>query len=160
MKIKILALGLVYLFFMGMINSSSIVEEIDPVLLKGTIEAAKALVFSPNPNEVKLTYDKNTKGVYVKFKTSSIYKVNFSDFYLRWRDNQWVVLQEFKKAKIPVSKITVETNHHDMSGYMKFVHLAEHVDKYAKRPSDELWLRTGTAYQREKETDKWEIVKY
>ena len=56
--------------------------------------------------------------------------------------------------------VTVETNHHDMSGHMKFTHSAEHADKYAKKPSDDMWLRTGEIYQRSKDSDKWEKVEY
>ena len=130
----------------------------DEALLKGTIKAAEALVFPPNA--VKIAFNKNTKEIYVKFKTPTSYKLNFSDFYLRWRDNQWIVLQEFKKAKIQVNMVTVETNHHDMSGHMKFTHSAEHADKYAKKPSDDMWLRTGEIYQRSKDSDKWEKVEY
>ena len=132
--------------------------QVDEILLKGTIEAAESLVFPPN--DVKVTYNVDTKEVYVKFKTPSSYKINYSDFYLRWRDNQWVVLQEFKRAEISVKKVTVETNHHDMSGHMKFIHSAEHIDKYAKKPSDEMWLRTGEIYQRSKGSEKWEKVEY
>ena len=156
MKTKILALGLIFLFFLGITNSYS--KQVDEALLKGTIEAAKSLVFPPH--DVKVSYNKDTKAVYVKFRTPSSYKVNFADFYLRWRDNQWVVLQEFKKAEIPVNKVTVETNYQDMSGQLKFIHSAEHVDKYAKNPSDELWIRTGNAYQKAKGSDKWEKVEY
>jgi len=155
MKSKILVS--ICVFCLIVVNSrAKSALQIDEVLLKGTIEVAESLVFPPN--DVKITYNKSTKEVYVKFKTLSSYKVNFSDFYLRWRDNQWIVLQEFKKAKIPVSTVTVETNHYDMSGHMKFIHSAEHIDKYAKRSSDEMWLRTGEIYQKSKGSDKWEKV--
>lgn len=84
--------------FLIVLNLDSKVDiQVDEVLLKGTIEIAESLVF-PSDN-LKITYNKSTKEVNIKFKTPSSYKVNFSDFYLRWRDNQWVALQEFKKAK-------------------------------------------------------------
>jgi len=158
MRTKFLFLGLTCLLFLGIMGLYSKAGQIDEVLLKGTIETAESRV-SP-PYNVRISYNKDSKAVYVKFKTPSSYKINFADFYRRWRDNQWIVLQEFKKAEIPVNKVTIETNHHDMSGQMKFVHLAEHVDKYAKKPSDELWIRTGTAYQKAKGSDKWEKVDY
>ena len=157
MKSKILvSIGVFSLIVLNLNFKSA--TQIDEILLKGTIEVAESLVFPSN--DVKITFNKNTKEVYVKFKTPSSYKVNYSDFYLRWRNNQWIALQEFKKAKIPVSTVIVETNHHDMSGHMKFTHSAEHVDKYAKRPSDEMWLRTGEIYQKSKDSDKWEKVEY
>jgi len=157
MKPKILVS--ICIFCLIIINSSAkSASQIDEVLLKGTIEAAESLVFPPN--DVRIIYNKNTKEVYVKFKTPSSYKVNYSDFYLRWRDNQRIVLQEFKKAKIPVSKVIVETNYHDMSGQLRITHLAEHIDKYSKKANDELWLRTGEMYQKAKGSDKWEKVEY
>lgn len=132
--------------------------QVNQVLLKGTIEACESLIF-PSA-DAKVNYDNETKEVYVVFTTPASYKINYGDFYLRWRDNQWVVLQEFKKAKIKVNQITVETNHHDMSGQVKVTHLPADVDKYAKLPSDDMWLRTGTMYQKSKGSDKWEKVRY
>ncbi len=134
------------------------VAEQDLILLNGTIEAAKSLVF---PNyDVQITYDKNTSVVYVKFRTPASYKVNYSNFYERWSDNQWVVLQEFKRAEIPVSKVTVETNHNDMSGLLKMTTSAKHIDKYAKRASDDLWLRTSVSYQKAKGSKVWKKLDY
>jgi len=157
MRTKILVSMFVFCLIVVKSSANSSFQ-IDETLLKGTIEAAESLVFPPN--DVKITYNKNTKEVYIKFKTHSSYKVNYSDFYSRWRDNQWVVLQEFKRAKIPVNKVTVETNYHDKSGQLRVSHLAKHIDKYAKRASDDLWLRTGEMYQKGTRSEKWEKVKY
>jgi len=154
-----LNLLLLFILCFVAINTNIIAAiQIDETLLKGIIESAKSLVF-PN-KDVEVTYNTTTKEIYIKFKTPSWYKVNYSDFYLRWRDNQWVVLQEFKKANIPVNKVTVETNYVDMSGQLKFIHLAKHVDKYAKLPNDDLWLKTGEVYQKGKNSDKWEKIRY
>ena len=154
MRIKILALGLACLFFLGTMGLYSKYGQIDEVLLKGTIEAAESLV-SP-PHDVRISFNKDTKEIYVKFKTPSSYKINYADFWGRWRDNQWIVLQEFKRSKISVSKITVETNYRDMSAQVKFIHLANHVDKYAKSSTDDLWLKTASVYQKSKKSNLWE----
>lgn len=130
----------------------------DDVLIKGTIAYAKDLVVPPY--DVQISYDKDKKSVYIKFKTPLPYKLkdDFSDIHDRWRNNQWVVLQEFKKAHIPVANVTVETNLHDMSGIMKVTHSAEHIDKYEKLADDNMWLRTATIYIREIGSDKWERI--
>ncbi len=133
-------------------------QRINEVLLKGTIEASRSLV-APS-TDATVTYNQETKELYVKFTTPSWYKVNYGNFYLRWRVNQWVVLQEFIKAGIPVAKVTVETNYDDGSGQLRFTHLSEHVLKYAKLPNDDLWLRTGTGSQKSKGSDIWEKVRY
>lgn len=156
MRIKILALGLTFLFFLGIMDLYSKSGQIDEVLLKGTIEAAESLV-SP-PYYVRISFNKATKEIYVKFKTPSSHKINYGDFWGRWRDNQWAVLQEFKKSKIPVSKITIETNYRDMSAQVKFIHLASHVDKYAKLSTDDLWLKTASVYQKSKKSNIWEKI--
>ncbi len=89
------------------------------------------------------------KLVYIKFRTPSLYRLraDFDDIWDRWRNNQWVVLHEFRKAKISVDVITVEINHHDMSGLVRVTHNAEHIDKYATLADDNLWLRKATVYQ-------------
>ncbi len=133
-------------------------KPVDETLLAGTIKAAQDLVY---PNQaVKITYNQKARSVHIRFTTLRSYKVNYADFYLRWRDNQWVVLQEFKKAKIPVNRVTVQTNYRDGSAVLRVTHAAAHVDKYAKLPSDDLWLRTGTSYSRKKVSTKWEKVEY
>ncbi len=130
----------------------------DDILIHGTISYVTDLIVPPY--DVKITYDKKTRSVYVKFRTPVPYKYkyDYSDVWDRWRFNQWIVLQEFKKAKIPVSEVTVETNHDDGSGIMKITHSAEHIEKYAKLADENLWLRTGTFYQKEIGSDKWERI--
>ncbi len=142
----------------ALIIAPSLSGQSDDPVLAGTIKASEALVFPHN--DVNITYDKSKREVYIKFTTPSSYKVNYSDFYLRWRDNQWVVLKEFGKARIPVDIVTVETNHDDMSGQMKITSKSEYIAKYAKLPNDEMWLRTASAYQKDKGSDKWVSVKY
>lgn len=129
---------------------------VDEILVKGTINTAKSLIFPPN--EVK--YDRKSKTVHVSFTTPKSYKENLADYYLRWRDNQWVVLQEFKKSGILVARVVVQTNYTDGSGILRFVHSAAHVDKYAKLANDDLWLKTATMHQRTKGSTKWEEVAY
>ena len=131
---------------------------VDKVLLNRSIEASESLVFPQN--DVEVVYDEETKEVYVKFTTPASYKVNYADFYSRWRDNQWVVLQEFQKAEIPVEKVTVETNYPDMSGVLKISNSAEHIDEYAKSSNDDLWLRTATCYQKSKDSNEWKKLDY
>lgn len=137
-------------------NDNEATEPInDDILIKGTIAYTKDLVVPPY--DVKITYDKKTRSVYVKFRSPVPYKLkyDFSDIWDRWRFNQWIVLQEFKKAEIPVSEVTIETNHHDGSGLLKVTNLAEHIDKYAKLPDENLWLRTATVYQKDKDSNEW-----
>jgi len=131
---------------------------IDKILLDTSIESAESLVF-PN-NDAEVVYNEEIKEVYIKFTTPASYRVNYVDFYSRWRDNQWVVLQEFKKAKIPVEKVTVETNYPDMSGVLKISNSAEHIDEYAKSSNDDLWLRTATCYQKSKDSNEWKKLDY
>jgi hypothetical protein len=133
-------------------------KPVDDILVAGTIKAAKGLVY-PN-QDVKITYSKKVRSVHVRFTTPKSYKVKYADFYLRWRDNQWVVLQEFKKAGISVVRVTVDTNFHDGSAVLRAVHSATHVDRYAKRPNDDMWLRTGTLYSRSKDSTKWVKLDY
>lgn len=127
----------------------------DDILINGTISYIKDLIVPPY--DVKITFDKKTRYVYVKFRTPVPYKLksDFSDFWDRWRFNQWIVLQEFKKAKIPVNEVAIETNHYDGSGLLKVTHLAEHIDKYAKLPDENLWLRTATVYQKDTDSNEW-----
>ena len=161
------SIGVAFSFLFGVIviscsmpaqkrTSASVVP--DQVLLQGTIEAAESLVVPAE--DVKVSYDAKTKTIHISFTTPPTYPVNYANYYLRWRDNQWVVLQTFKKANIPVDRVTVVTNYVDGSGLMRVTHLATHVDKYAKQPNDDLWLRTGISYQKLKESSNWEKVTY
>jgi len=131
-------------------------EEVPRELIQGTIESAESLVF-PHKN-VKVSYNGQDRSVYVKFTTPRDYKVVWADYWLRWRDNQWVVLQEFKQADISVSKITVETNHHDGSAQVRVITEAKFVDKYAKKADPELWRRVTTIYQKGKDL-KWTKIR-
>ena len=131
---------------------------IDSVLLDRSVETVESLIYPRN--NVEVVYDERTKEVYVKFTTPASYRVDYTDFYSRWRDNQWVVLQEFKKAEIPVEKVTVETNYPDMSGVLKITNSAKHIDEYAKLSNDDLWLRTATCYQKYKDSNEWKKLDY
>ena len=131
---------------------------IDKVLLDSSIEAAELLVY-PN-NDAEVFYDEKTKEVYVKFTTPASYRVNYADFYSRWRDNQWAVLQEFKKAQILVAKVTVETNYPDMSAVLRIANSAEHIDDYAKSGYDDAWLRTASCYQKKAGSNEWKKLSY
>ncbi|MCD4652761.1 toll/interleukin-1 receptor domain-containing protein [bacterium] len=133
-------------------------KKLDEVLLQGTINSSKSLVF-PN-NNAAISYDQESQEIYVSFTTPRSYKVNSANFYLRWRDNQWVVLQEFNKSSIKVSKITVETNHHDGSGLLKISHAALHVDKFAKLANDDRWLKTATSFQKTSDSNDWKKLDY
>jgi hypothetical protein len=133
---------------------TSSVTEIDSILLKGTIEAAEALVYPHS--EVNINYDVSNHAIHVTFFTPKTYKVNFGDYYQRWRHNQWTVYREFRKAlEIPVKVVTVETNFEDGSAILKITHLAEHVEKYANSASDELWVRTGEFLMKESGSNEW-----
>lgn len=134
-------------------NTSSVIK-IDSILLKGTIEASAALVYPHS--EVSINYDAINHAIHVKFFTPKTYKVNFGDYYQRWRHNQWTVYQEFRKAlEIPVKSVTVETNFEDGSAILKITHLAEHVEKYANSTSDELWVRTGEFLMKKSGSNEW-----
>ena len=125
----------------------------DEVLLAGTIRAAQGLVFPHQ--DVKISYDKKTLSLYVKFTTPKTYKRDYAHFYERWRDNQLTVLEEFKRSAIPVKYVVVTTNFLDGSGFLRFRHLAVHVEKYASLLSNDLWLKTGTLHLRSKGSRKW-----
>lgn len=128
----------------------------DDVLLSGTIEAAEGLIFPSN--DASVSYDEEAQVITVRFKTPDSYKVDYSNFWQRWRDNQWVTLQEFKKASLPVRQVVVITDYVDGSADVKAATSAQHVDQYAKNASDELWLRTTTMHQRSSGTDEWEKI--
>ena len=128
-------------------------QPIDDVLLAGTIRAAQELVFPPQ--DVKISYDKKTRSLYVKFTTPKTYKRDYTHFYERWRDNQLTVLEEFKRSAIPVKYVVVTTNFLDGSGFLRFRHLAVHVEKYASLLNNELWLKTGTLHLRSKGSRTW-----
>ena len=125
----------------------------DEVLLAGTIRAAQGLVFPHQ--DVKISYDNKTRSLYVKFTTPKTYKRDYAHFYERWRDNQLTVLEEFKRSGIPVKYVVVTTNFLDGSGVLQFRHLAVHVEKYAARLSNDMWLKTGTLHLRSKGSKKW-----
>lgn len=133
-------------------------ENIDRVLLAGTIKAAESLVFPSN--KAKVSYNASAQHAHVSFTTPANYKRNLGDFFQRWRDNQWVVLQEFKRSNIRVKNVTVETNYVDGSGILRITHHAKHIDEYAKLPDDDLWLRTAESYQKRKGSIEWERVDY
>ncbi len=135
---------------------TEVVAELDEVLLKGTIEVARRGLY-PQSN-ANVTYDKESQRVRVTFSTPQSYNVNYGDFYGRWRHNQWAVLQEFEKAAIPVSSITVETNFVDGSAVLRVTHKSDHIAKYANSASDEIWLRTGEMLMKSKGSNKWDLV--
>jgi len=130
--------------------------EIDQVLLDGTIERVKSLV---GPGyDVHVSYNKKKRLVYVKFRAPTPKKINYARIWETWRDNQWVALQMFKKANIPVDYVTVETNYPDGSAIVRVTHLAKHIDKYGKRFNDDLWHRTGKFYQKTKGDTEWHKI--
>lgn len=133
-------------------------DQVDNVLLNGTISAAKSLVFPGN--DVNVNYDENKRLIHVKFVLPISKNINYANMWLPWRDNQWVVLQEFKKADIMVNYVAVETNYLDGSGLVRITHQSKHVDKYAKLPNNDLWLRTGEFYQKGKNETKWSKIDY
>lgn len=129
----------------------------DDALLAGTIEAAEELVFPPY--DASVTYDPTSKVVTVRFTTPASYKIDYANFWLRWRDNQWTVLQQFKEASIPVDKVVVITNYHDQAASeVRAETSAESIDRYARSTSDELWLRTTTMHQRVKGEVEWSKI--
>lgn len=138
------------------VKKTSDYGDIDEALLKRTLDTVTSLIFPPH--DVDVFYHKDSNVVYIKFKTPFTY--NYGNFYERFRNNQWVALQAFKKANIHVEKITVETNHHDNSGILRITNMAEHVDKYAKLPNDDLWLKTAAAYQKGKGDNNWVRIDY
>ncbi|MFH1251116.1 MAG: hypothetical protein V1715_08460 [bacterium] len=117
------------------------------------IKSAKGLVF-PN-NNVSISYDAKSQEVYIKFTTPSNYKINYALYYLRWMDNQWVVLQEFKKENAPVKNIAVETNYKDNSGFLIVTHSARDVDQYAKPNTYERWMNRGQFLSKGKNDTEW-----
>jgi len=120
------------------------------------IRSAKGLVF-PN-NDVSITYNDSTQNIFIKFTTPASYKINYALFYLRWMDNQWVVLQEFKKENVPVKNLTVETNFKDNSGFLRITHSAEDVDQYAKINMYERWINRGQFLLKGKNDARWKKV--
>ena len=133
-------------------------ETVHEGLIGETIKSAEALVLLSS--DAKVSYKASTKHVKIAFTTPSDYKRDFSDFFHRWRHNQWVVLQEFKRSKIPVRTVTIETNYVDSGTIMRHTHSAAHVDKYAKLPSDDLWLKAAKSYQRNTGSEKWKKLYY
>ena len=132
--------------------NSSISENI----LRGTISSATSLIF-PGLNAL-VEYDKVTRTVYVKFTQSKYSKIDYSDFWLPWRDNQWVVLQEFKTSSIDTEFVIVESNLRDGSGDVRIVTASPDVDRFGKNPNDNLWIKSSSFYLRKKNSVTWEKI--
>lgn len=143
------------LFFLPTDTSTRKEAVLQNILLDTTLKQAALLVF-PRIG-VEVTYNEEIQEANVKFLTPNTYEVDLTNIYGRWRDNQWAVLQAFKNSNIAVQNVAVETNFIDTEGFMKFVHIADHVDEYATMVDDEAWLDTATIYERANESEEWEL---
>lgn len=136
---------------------SSLAQEIDQALLEKTVKTATSNIFPSN--DAHVLYEPLTQEIYITFTTPSGYKESTDDPYYRWRRNQWAVLQEFKLSRIPVEKVSVETNDINGERLIRYTHTATHSDKYGDIHENRLWLRTARGKQKRLGEDQWEKIK-
>lgn len=132
-------------------------EAVDATLLEKTIMSATSIM-SPS-NDASISYDTEAKHVYISFTTPLNYRVSSADAFSRWRHNQWVVLQEFKLSKIPVARITIESNLLEGKGSRRYTHTAENSDTYGDLKSNRFWLKTAIVEEKKADADTWEKIK-
>ena len=106
----------------------------------------------------EVSFDTGTRTLTVEFTTPSDFEVDFTDFWLRWRRNQWVAWKTFDDAGVPVDVVVVETNHTDGSGRVRVRSSAAVVERLAMQASDAAWRAQSEFSQWVTGSSGWEPV--
>ena len=109
---------------------------------------------------VKVSYDKIKKEVFVRFDTpiSKMPDGGWGKLWAPWKLTQLLVLQEFEKAKIPIKSITVETNFYS-GEFCKITNKANDIKRYANSYSEEeAWHKSGHAWMKKRGSNIWKKV--
>ena len=113
----------------------------------------------PYTGNYDITYEQENKSVLVVFETLPEFKVNYSLFYMRWWDAQFIALDCFQRRDIPVESISVITNFVGGSRLMKATTKASYIKKYANATHEMgKWLDLTDSFLWNEETKEWDPV--
>lgn len=127
-------------------------------LIKAAKEEIEDLAL-PYTDNYEITYEQEKKSVIVVFETLPKFKVNYSLFYMRWWDAQFIALDCFQRRDILVDSVSVITNFVDRSGLMKATTKAPYITKYANATHGMgKWLDLTDSFLWDEEAKDWNPV--
>lgn len=149
--------GLLALLVAGCVTEAAATGPADPDRLGQALFAANAQVVPAVGRRV--TYDTGARTIRIVFTTPADFRIDYQDFWWRWRRNQAAVLAVFDQAEIAVEAVAVETNHTDGSGRVRVVSSPDVVRRHAARAA-QAWLQSSEMFQQRAGTAEWEPVQH